>query len=194
MTNDWENIKKGNQKALQNLYESHIDLLYDYGRKFTQDHQLIEDAIQEIFISIWNNRKNISQPSSSKAYLLSSLRRKIGRKRNQKYTTQTLLTEENQIFDAHFYFEPTNEDQGIAQQMTQIKKHIDQLSERQKEILYLKFFEGMDYEEIGQIMDLKYQSVRNLYSRAIAALKNHISVIILILLIQLSTNEIFTTL
>ena len=40
-----------------------------------------------------------------------------------------------------------------------------------KEVLYLKYFADMDYAQIGEIMDLNYQSARNLSHRALEALR-----------------------
>ena len=51
---------------------------------------------------------------------------------------------------------------------------IEQLSNRQKEIIYLKFYNGLSYEEISAVTQLKYQSVRNLFSVALKELRKKI--------------------
>jgi RNA polymerase sigma factor (sigma-70 family) len=60
---------------------------------------------------------------------------------------------------------------------------ISKLSSRQQEILYLKFYSEMDYDQIIEIMGLNYQSARNLVTRALEALrKSMISIFVLIFL------------
>ena len=73
-----------------------------------------------------------------------------------------------------------------AEQKNKLKLAFQQLSDRQKEILYLKYYSEMDYDEITKIMDLNYQSARNLVSRAIAKLSKHISLSILIAIVEIA--------
>ena len=67
-------------------------------------------------------------------------------------------------------------------QKKNLKSAFDELSDRQKEILYLKYYSEMDYEEITQIMDMNYQSARNLVSRAIQKLAKHMLMLVFFLL------------
>jgi len=71
---------------------------------------------------------------------------------------------------------------------------VSKLSKRQQEVLYLKFEEGLDYEQISKIMDLKYQSVRNLVSTAINKIKDHLTILSVIIFYFISTNLLNVTL
>lgn len=188
MKTDWTHIREGDPRALKRIYESHIHLLLSYGQKFSKDNNLVEDAIQEIFTSIWTNRQNLTEPQSIKAYLMASLKRKIVRKLNSSYLNRVDSTDQNYPFDAPIYIDEENVDEKNTEKINLLKSKIEQLSQRQKEIIYLKYFEGMDYEEIAEIMDMQYQSVRNLYSRAIAALRTLVSVFLLILFSKMITS------
>lgn len=55
-----------------------------------------------------------------------------------------------------------------------LNQSMDQLSNRQKEAIYLKYYEGKEYEEICEIMNINYQSARNLISTGIKSLKENI--------------------
>ena len=48
---------------------------------------------------------------------------------------------------------------------------LDELSPRQREIIYLRFYQNLSYEEIADIMDLNYQTSRNLLYKAIRSLR-----------------------
>ncbi|MFP3345370.1 sigma-70 family RNA polymerase sigma factor, partial [Halomonas sp. SIMBA_159] len=52
-----------------------------------------------------------------------------------------------------------------------LKEAINQLTPKEREVLYLKFYEGMNYEEIEQIMSVSYQTSRNYVYRALQSLK-----------------------
>lgn len=46
-----------------------------------------------------------------------------------------------------------------------------QLSNRQKEIIYLKFYQELNYDEVSEIMNINYQAARNLLYQSIKSLK-----------------------
>ena len=57
----------------------------------------------------------------------------------------------------------------------EVKKIMDSLTERQKEIIYLRFVHDMSFDDISQIMDINTQSARNLISRSLQKLRDNIS-------------------
>lgn len=161
-----------NEKDLKELYESNFALLFNYGRKMGISSDLVEDAIQELFVSVWSKKEAFNKVTNQQAYLLRALRNNLIRKNSSAFQTEELSIESNQISEP----ENTGEETSVD-----IKSRLDNLPDRQRELLILKYYEGMDYEEIGQIMDMNYQSVRNLYSRAIKNLQSKLTTFILIL-------------
>jgi DNA-directed RNA polymerase specialized sigma24 family protein len=57
------------------------------------------------------------------------------------------------------------------------------ISDRQREIIHMKYIQQLDYEDIARIMSLNYQSARNLVTRALAALRREMTLILLILIL-----------
>ncbi|MGO8056305.1 RNA polymerase sigma factor, partial [Rhizobium leguminosarum] len=62
-----------------------------------------------------------------------------------------------------------------------LEKGLAKISDRQREIIHMKYFQQMEYEDIARIMNLNYQSARNLVTRALVALRKEMLVILLIL-------------
>ena len=52
---------------------------------------------------------------------------------------------------------------------------MQQLSNRQKEIIYLKFYQELNYEEVSEIMGINYQVARNLFHQSVKALRKLLS-------------------
>src|SRR5437763_1042907 len=71
---------QGDHFALAQLMELYVNTLYNYGIRFSNDHAMVEDCIQNLFIGIWQRRDFLSTPLNLKSYLFSSLRRMIHRK------------------------------------------------------------------------------------------------------------------
>ena len=73
----WREVQNDDKDAFDKLYHYHVDALFNYGSKLTRDNQLIEDAIQDVFISLWNGRKKLTVKTTIRGYLLSSVRRQV---------------------------------------------------------------------------------------------------------------------
>ena len=177
----WNELRSGSHKALETIYNQYFGNLYNYGRKFCADAATVEDCIHELFVEIWNRRDKLSETNAIQPYLYVALKRKIFAqlKKDAKITQSEF--EESQ-FDANLTIEQIMVDADHSDEMkTKLAAAFDHLSSRQKQILYLKYYSNMDYEGIGETMDLNYQSARNLVARALQKLsKSFISILILL--------------
>ncbi len=178
----WNNLRNGDQKALEEIYRTYFSELYSYGKKLSKDENTVEDCIQELFVELWNRREKLSETDAIKPYLFVSLKRKIFHTvKKLRKSTDTEL--EEKYFDTELSIdEILIAKETTDEQKSNLKSAFNELSDRQKEILYLKYYSEMDYEEITQIMEMNYQSARNLVSRAIQKLSKHMSMFLAILL------------
>jgi RNA polymerase sigma-70 factor (ECF subfamily) len=166
----WESFRKGDKEAFAALFKEHYKPLYRFGNKFTTDTELLEDCIQELFVELWQ-AKSKAPVLSVRAYLLKSLKYKLLKafRKNGK----VLPIQDN----GDIPFEFSHETLLISQQENQEKKQrviqaLEQLTHRQKEIIYLKYYQNLSYEEVCDIMSINYQVARNLLYQAIKSLKN----------------------
>ena len=73
------------------------------------------------------------------------------------------------------------EEENEALQQEKLMTAMATISDRQREILHMRYFQEMDYDQIAEIMDLNYQSARNLVTRALAAMRKAMLIGFLIL-------------
>jgi RNA polymerase sigma factor (sigma-70 family) len=163
----WESFRNGDRDAFATLFRRHYDGLYRYGCKFIGNPDQLEDSIQELFMELWQS-KSRTPVASVRAYLLKSLKYKI----LKTYRSRRLLP----IVDDNIVFEWSQEDRIIAgerdaENRNKVLKALSRLSSRQKEIVYLKYFQNLSYEEIGEVMNINYQVARNLLYQSIKSLK-----------------------
>ncbi len=189
----WQKLKKGDTQALDYFYDTHIQSMYNYGRKITDHEAVIKDCIQDLFVDIWKNRQTLPHPRSPKFYLLKALRYKI---------IYQLKKEKRQLQTAYLSHEkisaqvPSHEFNLIAKQLSEEKrrhllKGLKKLSNRQREAIVLKFYEELSYEEIAAIMGINSQSVYNLIHQSIHMLKKYLAVEISFLAAQLFLQVLF---
>ena len=120
---------------------------------------------------------NLSSTNSIKLYLLGALRKKLIRESavDQRHHTQDIL-DEKYSFDLQY--NPQEVEFNIQTRLSnekQVTVFLEKLTKRQKEAVYLKFYQDMDYKEIGHVMELNYQSVRNLVYSSLKSLKHQLS-------------------
>ena len=178
----WQTFKAGNKDAFQQIYEENFQALVEYGMRLTQDTELIKDTIQDLFIKIYNNRTNLGDVKNIRAYLFTSLRLSfLNRISREKKVVATEL-DEHFPFDEHFRFDLRfsieNEyikKESNAQQVKSIVEALNKLSPRQKEIIYLQYFQELNYDEIAEILGITVKASYKLNARALEALKNVLS-------------------
>jgi RNA polymerase sigma factor (sigma-70 family) len=164
----WNAFKEGDRDAFGTLFKRHYSLLYQYGLKINPDRDTVEDSIQELFVELWHSDSSASI-QSVKAYLLTSLKYKLF-KISRQTSARQVTENENVAFEiSHENFMEEREDAN--QQTMRIISGLNQLPPRQKEVVYLRIFHGLSYEELGQIMGINYQVCRNLFSQSIKSLR-----------------------
>lgn len=169
----WESFKGGDKESFRTLFRKYYSSLYLYGYKITQDKQLLEDCIQDLFTELWLSSSK-TQVKSVKAYLLKSLQYKVIKGLQKR---SRLMLSQDDPNNSEFQISHDNtmivrEDQ--EQNGHKIKTAMGQLSRRQQEIVYLRFFQSLSYEEISEVMDINYQVARNLLYQSIKALRKNL--------------------
>ncbi|WP_294476779.1 RNA polymerase sigma factor [uncultured Bacteroides sp.] len=168
----WKLFLKGDSKAYSWLYTNYIQLLYKYGLQITPDKEIIKDCIQDVFVRIYKNREKLCIPRNVKVYLMISLKNSIynvfSKERSEEaYAFSFHLVEEQYIVENSFFSEEER-----REKMKEIKRIFRVLTPRQREIIYYRFIEEMEYDEICQIMNLNYQSAYNLLQRSLQKVRD----------------------
>lgn len=177
----WAALKAREEDALAHIYSTHIDDLLQYGHRFSQDSLLVEDCMQDLFVQLWKKRGTLGDTTSIRAYLFVALRRSIIRAVKKKLKQNSNRTPEDYDFQAELAIEEMIIAREVSEeQSAQLARAFEELSKRQREVLYLKFYQEIEYEDICEIMDIGYQSVRNLVSGAISKLRTYLELLILL--------------
>lgn len=171
------------------MYEKYSRVLYNYGYKIAQNRQLTEDCLQDLFLTILETRERLSHTDSIKFYLMRSLRRDIVRKLNGVAKHRS-PNDHDVEFKVEFQYEPTWLDSQISRERSETILHeLNQLPARQKEALFLKFFDNLSYEEIAGIMGIETTSAYKVIYKAIAALQKRMPVDLLALLLAVISQQ-----
>ena len=171
---DWlHRIMKNDEKALALLMRKYYSDLYNYASRFTPDDQLIKDCIQEVFISLWQRRQTVGVILSPKFYFLRAIKNKVLKSLDSVHRK---MGQQAPPEDYDFCHEFSIEKIIIAREVSdqnaaRLKAILALLSKREKEVIYLKYYQYLDNTQIAELMNVNRQSVYNLLHEAIRKLK-----------------------
>jgi RNA polymerase sigma factor (sigma-70 family) len=170
LINLWTNFRAGNEEAYTSLMKSFGPPLYSYGIRFVNDDDFIKDCIQDVFFELWNRREKISSTGYVKSYLFKALRLRIFREQGNWNNAEPI--QEHYQFTVELDTETALIELQSTEEITRkMQRLLDHLPRRQREILYLRFYEGLDQDRIAEIMGLNRQSVYNLLHESILRLR-----------------------
>ncbi len=168
-------FQAGNLAAFSQLYDLHVRILFNYGLKLTLDKELLKDCIHDIFVKLYVKKDELGTIDNLKSYLFISLKNKLcDELRRRMYMSDTAIEEVNAISSMDVEEDYVEEEQQ-KNDFSLVKHLLGQLSPRQREALTLYYIEERKYEDICEIMDMNYQSVRNLMHRGLTKLRALVS-------------------
>lgn len=168
-------LKEGDKNALSKLYLKYYDFLLHYGVRIVPDEFLVEECIQEMFIYILEASGRLGNVNNVKAYLFSALRRRILEKIKAQRKIQSFETEiynrtniqfsHDEIVDLEFRLENNNQRLFVA---------LNNLPWRQREAIYLRYYNGLSTNEIAEIMGAANQTILNTLYQALKKMRGNI--------------------
>lgn len=173
----WNAFREGDEEAFAYLYRKFSPILYSYGYHLCRNRDLTEDCIQDLFVHLHGHRSRLGETDSIKFYLYRSLRRRIAEKAqansrwsydedvNTPLEFELELPAEAQLLD----------DQTAQDHRKKLNYLLNRLPKRQKEALYLLYFDELSYPDIAALMGLEVKSVYNLIYNALVSLRSYIA-------------------
>ena len=171
-TEVWTKFKDGDDDALSLIYSENSGKLYLYGLKITTNHSIIEDSIQNLFSDLVRTRKQLGDTDNVQFYLFKSFKRRLIRELQKEKKHDLTNPEEDYMFEITYSVEHEIilEEKSTAK-MNLLNRALKELTPRQKEAIYLKFTEELEYDEIAEMLEMSIEACRNLIYRGIKSLK-----------------------
>jgi len=171
----WNSLKAGSYTAFEKIFKSHYPSLLSYGLRFNKDDEEVKDCIQILFLNIWERREFLGSSDSIRNYLLASLRRLILKRMKANIPFVGL-----DFDDSNFHIELSVEsqiihDQTLRENVIFLQNAIQNLPDRQKEALYLKFYNDQSFADIATVMNISTRAVYKLIYKALDSLNEELA-------------------
>ncbi|MGK7397782.1 MAG: RNA polymerase sigma factor [Candidatus Cyclobacteriaceae bacterium M3_2C_046] len=169
----WDDFLSGDRESFALIYQQYISVLFNYGKQIEVNAEIVEDAIQDLFIELWQRRENLKHVISIKAYLLKSLRYKLLADKKKRFRDHYFF--DNSLFPLEFSCESKMINQEMNSEILNcIKANVNRLTNQQREVIFHIIYHNLSYEETANIMELSKKTIYNLFSSAINSLRSNI--------------------
>ena len=160
-----------NEKAYHELYTHYYHYLSFVGFKKGVDTVKVKDCINDLFLYLWENRERLVHVKDHHNYIVTAYLRKLLRKEN---FSEAYSIEEYDLPD--YTATPSVETLYIRQNVREdvsrvLKTYVDQLPQRQRTMIYQKFYLGLSYKEISDLNGISVNTVYNTIYKAVDKLK-----------------------
>ena len=154
-----------------NVYLSYIILLFAYTKRFIPDRETREDIVQEVFSSIWENRKRIVIRTSARNYLITATKNHCLNylQRNHEEYVDKLPQEQIPI-----YADSGEELYTWEELQTLLREALAKLPENYRYVFEKNRFENKSYGEIAEDMQISIRTVERYKNKAIEILKTEL--------------------
>jgi RNA polymerase sigma-70 factor (ECF subfamily) len=171
----WQEIRYGNEEALNQLYMRVFDGLFRFGIQVMRDRSQTLQYIDEVFIDIWIKQKRLPEVENVQGYLFIIFRRKVFHHLKVLSTSKTVLTMDGQE-DVQ---EDSYEEILIALQTTEemrirVSGALQKLTGRQKELIRMRYYDELPLEEISRKAGISLRTVYNTLHNAIVSLREEL--------------------
>ncbi|SEW19002.1 RNA polymerase sigma-70 factor, ECF subfamily [Chitinophaga sp. YR573] len=166
----WENISRGDMQALLALHGNTYFHLIRFGLKICGDDELVKDCVNQLFLQLWDKRAKMQPVIQVRAYLFTTLRHLILDELSylDKMDNAIIRMSGEAAPNELSYEEIIINVQHDEELKRKLHAAMQQLTHRQKELIQLKFFDGLSYEQIAAHTS---QSVKTAYNTIYDAIK-----------------------
>jgi RNA polymerase sigma-70 factor (ECF subfamily) len=167
-----DEIRNGSEEALFSLMTFYYNDLFKYGLKFTADANLTKDIIQQFILHIWSGRTKFQVVDNIERYLLVAFKRFIIQelRKNSRYNSMYTTSDGGlQYLDE----QPMISFQQNELLSNTLLKAIETLPNRYKELLKMRYYEQMSFDDIAKKTSLSVRTVYNCLHEALKKLRSH---------------------
>jgi RNA polymerase sigma factor (sigma-70 family) len=171
---NWTRIRAGDQSALVVLYKTMYQVLLNAGTRYTNDQELLKDHIQQLFLHLWEQREKLPAVQFVRTYVINAYRNRLVNSL-KKIPRFVPVTEEegNDLFIERSYLEKLLDYQDNESKRARLERALTCLTERQLELLEMRFFLQMSYAEMEAALGISRKTIYNIIFNSLESLRGN---------------------
>ena len=166
-------IAAGKSGALEECMDQYGGLVWTLARRWSASDADAEDAVQEVFLTLWKNAARFDETKSSEKTFIAMVtrRRLIDRIRHSKRRPELEAFPEDgrEPVDSH------HEQIERSVEAAQAARYLDSLTPVQRQIIQLSIYQGMSHSEIAKAVEMPVGTVKSHLFRGLAAVRKTVA-------------------
>lgn len=161
--------QNSDQQAFKELYLAYFDRLYKFAFSILHSAEFAEEAVNDVFLNIWQKRSTLKNIASLSSYLFVSTKNtsfnylsKFRKERNTSLDDVLVRFEADELTPETAFF--------TAEIRSEIEQAINQLPPKTKLVFQMAKVEGMKYKEIADILNISVNTIDNHIATAVKKL------------------------
>ncbi|MVZ63758.1 RNA polymerase sigma factor [Sphingobacterium humi] len=165
-------LREGDERAFEQVYNLYSSPVFGSILKLLKDRDTSEDILQDVFIKVWQSRMEIDPDRSFKSYLFVIAKNKV-------YNYMRRATLEVQV-SAYLAarsaegYNPVEADMQYAESSEAIRKAIDALPPKRKEVFIFCKIEGHSYQEAAEKLGCSVAAINAHIVKATKSIKTQL--------------------
>lgn len=173
-------LRQGSEDAFTVIYERYHKLLYVLAYKYLKSSYASEDAVQQVFLKLWESRALLTVNVNLRNYLYTMLKNHV---LNEIRNHTSAIEKNYEVVQSS----PEYEDELLAKieekdMMSHFYRVIDHLPEQKRQVCLYKLKGNLSNQEIAEKMNISVPTVKTHYAQAIKILRTHFERLFLFLL------------
>jgi len=173
-----ERIRNDDSEAFKRLFELYYVKLCQFACRYVHSHDLSRDVVQEVFIKIWDNRRELHIKKSLRAYLYQAVRNNAinhaNSIRNQSELKAKLINSMDQPSLISHQAEDGDSGEDANELHRKIWKIAAKLPEKRRYVFILHRKHGLSYREISEVLNVTRKTVENQMGRALSFIRREL--------------------
>lgn len=158
-----------NSDSFESLFKSHFKDLVGYVCSYVNDEEVSKDIVHDVFLVVLKNEKNLDTSYSLKSYLFT-----LSKNYALNYLKHLRVVAMNEREVVEALQNADEELDNYEQRMARLNEKLDELPEKQREVLMKCFVEGRTYKDVADEMGISVNSVKTHISRGLKFLRNEL--------------------
>lgn len=169
-------LRRGDDTVLEALFRALHEPLVAFAVRYLDDRARAEEQVQELFLTLWRDRERLAISGSVRSYLFAALRNRMLNVRRRDRVEREWAHDESQDAVRVLHRAPVT---PLGELETQelhatVAAAFEQLPERCRLAMHLRWREGMSYAEIAEVLGIGVKGVENQLARGLKALRDRL--------------------
>ena len=173
---DLDKWQSGDMAAFEALFRQYEKLVYRMAYLITGSKEVAEDALQEVFVSVWRSRHTYNPNKGKLTTWLHRITVNQCSKKKPGKTPAAVSLEEKGIDLPEMKHSYQPEDVLINKmEYDRLLHAMDKLDTKHRSILVLRYFNGLSYQEIAEALEIPLGTVKSRLNQSLRYLKEQMN-------------------